>query len=174
MTMIHVDVFQDREESVLSPPLVPLSMIVVALAGLLQWLLPIEIMTNIEFIEDIDPDWLAVLGLVIAAAGSSLSLKGYLGLKWRGGAVNPSHAPKLLVTDGAFNWTRNPGYLGILIALSGVALIFAFDWLLIVIVPAWIIVNLAVVRREELYLEHRFGKVYRDYCHRVPRYFCIR
>jgi len=172
--MSHVGVFPDREESVLSPPLVPLSMIVVAFASLLQWLLPIEIMSNIEFVDDIDPDWLAALGLVVAAAGFSLSLKGHLGLKWRGGAISPSQPPKVLVTDGAFRWTRNPGYLGILIALFGVALIFAFDWLLIVIVPAWIIVNLAVVRREEVCLEHRFGKAYRDYCHRVPRYFCIR
>jgi protein-S-isoprenylcysteine O-methyltransferase Ste14 len=172
--MIHVGVFQDREESVMSPPLVPLTVMIIALAGLLQWLLPIEIMDDIEFIEDIDPDWLAALGLVVAAVGLSLSLKGYLALKRRGGAVNPPQPPKVLVTDGAFSWTRNPGYLGVLIALSGVALIFSFDWLLIVIVPAWVIVNQTVVRREEHYLEHKFGKAYRDYCHRVPRYFFVR
>jgi protein-S-isoprenylcysteine O-methyltransferase Ste14 len=172
--MIHVGVFQDREESVMSPPLVPLSVMIIALAGLLQWLLPIEIMADIVFIEDIDPDWLAALGLVVAAVGLSLSLKGYLALKWRGGAANPSQPPKALVIDGAFSWTRNPGYLGVLIALSGVALIFSFDWLLIVIVPAWVIVNWTVVRREEHYLEHKFGTAYRDYCHRVPRYFFVR
>ncbi len=172
--MINVGVFQDREESVMSPPLVPLSVIIVALACLLQWLLPIEIMADIEFIEDIDPDWLAALGLVVAAAGLSLSLKGYLALKWRGGAVSPSQPPKVLVTDGAFSWTRNPGYLGVLIGLSGVALIFSFDWLLIVIVPAWVIVNRTVVRGEERYLERKFDKSYRDYCDRVPRYFFVR
>src|SRR6266700_1622582 len=172
--MINVGVFQDREESVMSPPLVPLSVIIVSLTNLLQWLLPIEIMADIEFIEDIDPDWLAALGLVVAAAGLSLSLKGYLALKWRGGAVSPSQPPKVLITDGAFSWTRNPGYLGVLIGLSGGALIFSFDWLLIVIVPAWVIVNRTVVRGEERYLERKFDKSYRDYCDRVPRYFFVR
>ena len=54
-----------------------------------------------------------------------------------------------------------------------VALIFAFDWLLILIVPTWVILNLAVVRHEELYLQQRFGKAYLDYTKRTPRYFFI-
>ena len=81
--------------------------------------------------------------------------------------------PKALVTDGVFRWTRNPGYLGLLIALFGIALIFAFDWLLILIVPTWVALNLAVVRHEELYLQQRFGRAYQDYTKRTPRYFFI-
>ena len=171
--MINVGVFQDREESVMSPPLVPLSVIIVALACLLQWLLPIEIMADIEFIEDIDPDSLSLLGLVVAIAGLSLSVSGFHALKSRGGVVNPLPLPKMLVTDGVFRWTRNPGYLGMLIALFGGALIFAFDWLLILIVPTWVILNLVVVRHEERFLQQRFGKAYLDYTKRTPRYFFI-
>ena len=60
------------------------------------------------------------------------------------------------------------------IALAGVSLIFAFDWLLILTPLAWVVVNRAVVRSEERYLEQRFGKDYRDYKKRVARYFFIR
>jgi protein-S-isoprenylcysteine O-methyltransferase Ste14 len=171
--MIQVDAFEDGDERVMSPPLAPVAVIIIAIACLLQWLQPIQIIADIAFIEDIDPDSLSLVGLVVAIAGLSLSVSGFHALKSRGGVVNPLPLPKMLVTDGVFRWTRNPGYLGMLIALFGVALIFAFDWLLILIVPTWVILNLAVVRHEELYLQQRFGRAYLDYTKRTPRYFFI-
>ncbi len=107
------------------------------------------------FVENVDPDWLAGFGLVIAAAGLTLSFKGCYALKRRSGIVHPWQPPMALVTDGVFQWTRNPGYLGILIALFGVALIFAFDWLLVLIGPTWLILNAAVVRYEEFFLQQK-------------------
>ena len=171
--MARIDAVEDGDERMMSPPLVPVAVIVIAIACLLQWLQPIQIMADITFIEDIDPDWLSLLGLGVAIAGMSLSVSGCRALKSRGGVVNPSPLPKMLVTDGVFQWTRNPGYLGILIALFGVALIFAFDWLLILIVPTWVILNVAVVGHEEPYLQHKFGEAYQEYRKRVPRYFFI-
>ena len=172
--MTQIDAFEDGDERMMSPPLVPVAVIVIAMAGLLQWLQPIQIIGDIAFIEDIDPDWLSLLGLVVAIAGLSLSVGGCHALKSRGGVVNPSPLPKRLVTGGVFRWTRNPGYLGLLIALFGVALIFAFDWLLILIIPTWVILNIAVVRHEEPYLQRKFGEAYQAYSKRVPRYFFIR
>ena len=171
--MIQVDAFQDGDERVTSPPLVPVAVIIIAIACLLQWLQPLQIIADIAFIEDIDPDSLSLVGLAVAIAGLSLSISGFHALKSRGGVVNPLPLPKTLVTDGVFRWTRNPGYLGMLIALFGGALIFAFDWLLILIVPTWVLLHLAVVRHEERYLRQRFGKAYRDYTKRAPRYFFI-
>jgi protein-S-isoprenylcysteine O-methyltransferase Ste14 len=171
--MTRIDAFQDGDERMMSPPLVPVAVIVIAIACLLHWLQPIRIIADIAFIEDIDPDWLSLLGLVVAIAGMSLSVSGRHALKTRGGVVNPLPLPKMLVTDGVFRWTRNPGYLGILVALFGVALIFAFDWLLILIVPTWVILNVAVVRHEEPYLQQKFGDAYQDYRKRVPRYVFI-
>jgi len=171
--MTRVDALQDDDEFVMSPPLVPVAVIVIAIAWLLQWLQPIQFLGDIAFVEDIDLDYLAAAGLVVAIAGASLSASGCHALKKRGGVVNPMPLPKLLVTDGVFQWTRNPGYLGILITLLGLALIFVFDWLLILIVPTWVILNFTVVRHEEFYLRHKFGAAYQDYSKRVPRYFFI-
>ncbi len=171
--MIQVDAFQDGDERVMSPPLVPVAVITIVIACLLQWLQPLQIIADIAFIEDIDPDSLSLVGLVVAIAGLSLSIGGFHALKSRGGVVNPLPLPKTLVTDGVFRWTRNPGYLGMLIALFGGALIFAFDWLLILILPTWVLLHLAVVRHEEHYLRQRFGKAYLDYTKRAPRYFFI-
>ncbi len=147
--MTEVDTFQDGDERLMSPPLVPVAVIVIAVACLLQWLKPIHIIADIAFAEQIDTDYLALFGLVVSLAGLTLSFSGCRALKSRSGAVNPWQLPKMLVTDGVFRWTRNPGYLGILIALCGGALVFALDWLLILIVPTWGILHLAVVRHEE-------------------------
>jgi protein-S-isoprenylcysteine O-methyltransferase Ste14 len=57
-----------------------------------------------------------------------------------------------------------------LVALCGIALIFALDWLLLLIVPSWVVLHFGVVRREEIYLEQKFGDLYRRYRERVPRY----
>ena len=171
--MTQTEAFQDGDERVMSPPLVPVAVIVIAIACLLQWLQPIQIIADVAFVEDIDPDWLSILGLVVAIAGLSLSVSGCRALKSRGGVVNPRPLPKMLVTDGVFRWTRNPGFLGIVIALFGVALIFAFDWLLILVIPTWIILNVVVVRHEETYLQQKFGAAYQEYRKRVPRYFFI-
>ncbi len=78
------------------------------------------------------------------------------------------------LTDGVFQWTRNPIYLGVWIALAGIGFAFTLDWLMILIAPASVIVNIAAVRPEESYLEQKFGQAYRNYRRRVPRYVFTR
>jgi protein-S-isoprenylcysteine O-methyltransferase Ste14 len=172
--MTRADPLPDSERSVMFPPLILLAALVILAANLLQWLFPIEFIADIAFIDDIDPDWLSAVGAIIATAGGALSLAGQWALKRRGADVNPSQPVMVLVTDGVFGWTRNPVYLGLWIALTGISLVFAFDWLLVLTPLAWVLVNCAVVRSEERYLEQRFGNEYRDYRKRVPRYFLIR
>jgi protein-S-isoprenylcysteine O-methyltransferase Ste14 len=85
--------------------------------------------------------------------------------------VSPSQPTTRLVTDGVFGHTRNPLYVGVSVALCGLALIFDLDWILLLIVPSCVLLHFAVVRREERYLEGKFGDTYRHYKARVPRYF---
>jgi protein-S-isoprenylcysteine O-methyltransferase Ste14 len=172
--MTRAEPVHDIEGSVLFPPPLLLAALVIILANLLQWLFPVECISDLAFVEGIDPDWLIPPGALIAAPGIALIVAGRWALKRRGANVNPSQPVTVLVTDGVFAWTRNPVYLGLWIALFGVALAFAFDWLLVLIVPACLIVNSAVVRSEEQYLEQKFGGAYRAYKKRVPRYFFIR
>jgi protein-S-isoprenylcysteine O-methyltransferase Ste14 len=169
--MTPVDSFTDDEEGVMFPRLVPLAIVMVTLAGLLQWIVPVQFVSDIAFLEDIDPDWLAAFGALVAVGGFVLSLAGYQALRRHGADVDPAQPVGVLVTNGVFKWTRNPIYLGTWIALSGIALAFATDWLLILVAPASVIVNIAAVRPEEAYLAQKFGRLYRSYARRVPRYF---
>ena len=43
--------------------------------------------------------------------------------------------------------------------------------MLLLILPSCIVLHFAVVTREEVYLERKFGDTYRRYKERVPRYF---
>jgi protein-S-isoprenylcysteine O-methyltransferase Ste14 len=169
--MTRVESFTDDEEGVMFPRFVPLAVVIVTLAALLQWMVPLQIVSDVAFLEDVDPDRVMAFGALMALGGFALSLAGYQALRRWGTDVDPAEPVRVLVTDGAFKWTRNPIYLGMWIALSGVALTFAVDWLLILIVPASVMVNFAAVRPEEAYLAQKFGRLYRDYERRVPRYF---
>jgi protein-S-isoprenylcysteine O-methyltransferase Ste14 len=55
--------------------------------------------------------------------------------------------------------------------LAGLAIALGSDWMLVLVVPAALILHFGVVKREERYLEAKFGESYRAYMERVPRYW---
>jgi protein-S-isoprenylcysteine O-methyltransferase Ste14 len=172
--MASSEALRNSQDVVFAPALAPLALLVVAVAGLLQWFMPLTVLSTLQRLDDIDPLVPGVAGCIAAALGLALSVAGHFSMKRHVGDIEPWRAASVLVTDGAYAWTRNPGYLGLWIALTGTGLAFALDWLLIVTVPAFVLVSVLVVRREELLLEHKFGRAYLDYKHRVPRYVFIR
>jgi protein-S-isoprenylcysteine O-methyltransferase Ste14 len=84
--------------------------------------------------------------------------------------VSPLQPTTVLATGGVFKWTRNPLYTGGTLVMLGIAFVFALDWLVLLIVPSLFILHFGVVRREEQYLERKFGEQYRQYKLQVPRY----
>ncbi len=78
--------------------------------------------------------------------------------------------PNALVTDGAFRYSRNPGYLGLIIVTVGIAVAFDDPWVLLALVPAIALVHYGVVLMEEAVLERAFGDEYREYKRRVRRW----
>jgi protein-S-isoprenylcysteine O-methyltransferase Ste14 len=82
----------------------------------------------------------------------------------------PHRPASALVAGGPFRYTRNPLYVGMIGVYVGAALwietapSIALLPLLIAVVQRW------VIRREEAYLERRFGEEYRAYCRRVRRW----
>jgi protein-S-isoprenylcysteine O-methyltransferase Ste14 len=153
----------DRPEVIVFPPLIPLATLIAACA--LQWIAPLGWIAGLY-----SPVRIGI-GLLVIIAGLTTTGAGRRALMKSGTAVNPSQPTTTLVTDGIFAHTRNPLYLGGSVALCGIALVFALDWMLLLIVPSCIFLHFAVVRREELYLEHKFGDAYRRYKASVPRYF---
>lgn len=77
--------------------------------------------------------------------------------------------PTALVSAGLFRWVRNPIFLGMLLALGGVALVAPSLWS----VAVWLAATAAIayqVRLEEAHLRARHGEAYLAYAARVGRF----
>jgi len=74
------------------------------------------------------------------------------------------------VTAGAFGYTRNPIYVGLVVLFLGFTIGLNSWWDLAVLVPLLAVMHVGVILREERYLERKFGDQYRQYRSRVARY----
>ena len=89
----------------------------------------------------------------------------------RAGSNVPTNRPTTSIVDtGPYRFTRNPIYLGMMLALVGLAIAFDSLWPLVTLVPFALVIRYGVVAREEAYLERKFGEVYRRYRARVRRW----
>jgi protein-S-isoprenylcysteine O-methyltransferase Ste14 len=129
-------------------------------------------------------DWAAPLGLLAQAPSElryalgaalvalaltifALALRSFVRA---GTPVQTRRSTTSLVTTGIYAHMRNPIYVAFTLTLMGVALAAAADWLIVATLLFVLVVHFGVVRREEAYLEARFGDAYRAYKARVPRY----
>jgi protein-S-isoprenylcysteine O-methyltransferase Ste14 len=152
----------DRPRLVVFPPLILLAVLVLSIA--LQWLVPLGVLTQFG------PGARIVCGGGALLVGLLVTWTGARALRSRGTNVNPLRPALALATGGIYAWTRNPMYVGGAPLMLGLAIVSALDWLPLLMVPAWFVLHFGVVRREERYLEEKFGDAYRGYMARVPRY----
>ncbi|URK89329.1 isoprenylcysteine carboxylmethyltransferase family protein (plasmid) [Rhizobium sp. RCAM05350] len=75
-----------------------------------------------------------------------------------------------MVEEGPYGFTRNPIYIGMFLGLIGLAVAFDSLWLIVLLVPFYLVIRYGVVAREEAYLERKFGDVYLAYKARVRRW----
>lgn len=97
-------------------------------------------------------------GLVLVAAAVSIALWG------------PNLPAKAIVTSGPFRFSRNPLYCSLTLLYLGLSAFLNTWWSLILLVPLLLVMHVGVVRREERYLERKFGEEYRRYRSSVRRY----
>jgi protein-S-isoprenylcysteine O-methyltransferase Ste14 len=152
----------DRPNVIVFPPLILLAVLLLAL--LLQWLVPLGVLARL------DPAWRVGLGAGLLLAGLAVTFAGSRALLKRGTHVNPRKPALALATSGIYRWTRNPMYVGGAPMMVGLAILCLLDWLPLLMVPAAFVLHFGIVRREELYLETKFGEEYLRYKARVPRY----
>ena len=115
----------------------------------------------------------AMLAVVLAGAGLALagdSLVRFVRARTTWHPTHPERASALVV-HGAYRWTRNPMYLGLLLILAGWA-----AWLgslaPLLVVVAWVVVMTRLqIEPEERALLDRFGGEYAQYRDSVRRWF---
>jgi len=156
---------RDAPNVIVFPPVIVV--VTVALALGLQWLVPLGLLAHI------DPTCRMAAGGLLLLSGLLPTIAGAITLRRHGTNVLPSRPATALITGGIYRWTRNPMYTGGAPLMVGVAIIFALDWLPFLMIPSWLALHFGVVRREEIYLERKFGDDYRRYCAQVPRYIGV-
>jgi len=145
------------------PPLIALAALLLGFA--LNWLMPLFILdTLLGFSTRV------VVGLVIMAAGIALPILALQRFVAAGTNVNPYKPVTQVVRAGVYRYVRNPMYVGLMLMVGGIAVAFASDWTLLMIIPLALILRNGVVLREERYLERKFGDEYLSYKASVPRW----
>ena len=112
------------------------------------------------------------LGAVLAlATGVAIGLASVASFRTANTTILPAGRPTTaIVGRGPYGFTRNPMYLGMALAYFGLALLLNNGWALALLPIVLVVIDRAVIRREERYLTAKFGQPYRDYCNRVRRW----
>lgn len=105
---------------------------------------------------------LSALGLVVAWLA-----QGQMGRSWRFGPDRD--APPPLVTEGIFGFCRNPIYLSMMLAGTGLFLLLADAFSAVLLAVGLFSLNV-LVRLEEAFLREAHGAAYEAYLSRVGRF----
>lgn len=143
------------------PPLIPLAMLVLA------WVLD----GRVAVLALRQTPGLIIAGSTILAIGAALMAWSIVHQFRRGTDPNPYAKTSALVTDGPYAFSRNPIYAADLLVQTGVGLLLAWEWALLLAPVTFVALRLLVIRNEERYLAQAFGAAYTEYCKRVRRWF---
>jgi protein-S-isoprenylcysteine O-methyltransferase Ste14 len=154
---------RDSPNVLIFPPLIPLSVLVVGIV--LDLFVPLGLLAHVRF------PGRTVVGAIAFVVGIGMVIGANRIFQRIGTNVRPSQPTLALATIGMFTWTRNPMYVGGSLALLGIAIGFALDWVILLLVVSLPLVHYGIILREERYLERKFGDEYRRYKTKVPRYW---
>ena len=109
-------------------------------------------------------------GLLLLLLSTLLARSAEREMKRAGTNVRPDRPSLAIVTEGPFRYSRNPLYLAGLGLYLAVALLANTLWPFALLPVMLLILDWGIVRREERYLEAKFGGPYRAYRARVRRW----
>ncbi len=110
------------------------------------------------------------VGAVIFASGLALAIWAIVKILSAGSRVETYKPTTAIISDGPYRLTRNPIYIGMFLGQIGLAIGFDSLWILLMLLPLYLVIRYGVVAREEAYLERKFGNAYLSYKSRVRRW----
>lgn len=109
-------------------------------------------------------------GMIVFAGAALIASSAFSAMRRAQTAVNPSQPTTAIVSEGAFSFSRNPIYLSLTLLYIGIALLLNALWALLLLLPLLAVVQNGVIKREEDYLERKFGDDYIRYKTSVRRW----
>ncbi len=133
----------------------------IVLEIILHYFIPIKQIINSPY---------TYIGLGLFILGWIPNIWLYFAYKKAGNLINSVNTPNKLITIGFFRISRNPNYLGMVVALLGEAIFVGSLVTFIIPVLFFILINKFNINYEEQVLEKKFGKKYLEYKSRVRRW----
>ncbi len=151
--------WQVRERRIAPPAFIYL--IALAIGLLVHWLYPIQVL----------PTPFAIgIGLLLIAVAGPIALSTFRAYSRAKTTFLFSEPTSAIVTDGPYRFSRNPGYISLTLLFGGIGFLVNSLWVLLMLVPAVIVIHFGIIKREERYLEVKFGDEYREYKTTVRRW----
>ncbi len=150
---------QDAPGVIAKPPFIYLGFLALGLG--LDWIWPYPLL----------PEALRyILGGALFALGLGLALASIRRFKAAGTDFDTHKPATAILTDGPYRVSRNPIYIGLTAAYSGIGIAMDALWVWVLLLPTLVVMHYGVIAREERYLERKFGKEYLDYKASVRRW----
>ncbi len=148
---------KDAPDIIMLPPML---MVLFICAGVIVgWAMPVQLSHGWGWI-----------GLVLVIAAFTLAEWGKRTFQKAGTNVAPNLPATTIVSDGPFQYTRNPMYFAFLMIYAGLAFLTGLPAMLLLIFPLFYILDQKVIVPEEEYLSEKFGEEYLEYKNQVRRW----
>lgn len=154
---------RDTPNVLIFPPVIPFSALIMGVV--LNYFIPLGLLAHVLFLGRF------VVGAISFLVGVGMVIGANRIFQRIGTNVRPSEPTLALATKGIFTRTRNPMYVGGSLALLGIGIGFALDWVILLLLLSLPLLHYGIILREERYLEGKFGDEYRRYKTQVPRYW---
>lgn len=122
-----------------------------------------------EYFPEFNLEFLTILSYILYFAGLNVLILAVRLFKKQNTTVNPIKIENAssLVTSGIFKYSRNPMYLGMVIILFGLALMFNLVGGILFVFLFMIYITKFQIRPEEEVMERLFGEDFIKYKHKV-------
>ena len=149
----------DNAKVKLAPPIVFLGLGLIGVG--MEYVAPLSIGI------DSPANYLGLGVIIISIAGLVLMAKLF---KRHETAVEPWESTSKIISTGPYRYSRNPIYIIACGVPIGLGIVFNTYWALFAFIPALIVVYYTAIKKEEKYLETKFGQDYLDYKAKVRRW----
>jgi len=111
-----------------------------------------------------------VLGGMFVGTGTGITVWAIRTMHHHRTNVLPYKPASTVVQNGPFRWSRNPMYLSFALIQVGLGLLWRRSGPLLTVPAALLCCWWGIIKREEAYMERRFGEPYRRYAQKVRRW----
>ena len=113
---------------------------------------------------------ISLVGILPFVAGLGIAKRGSDIFEKTGTNIETFDDPDILVTDGLYRISRNPMYLGFLVALLGVAIVLGNFSSILVVIGFFVITDRWYINFEEEVMDKKFGDRYAEYKAKTRRW----